>query len=1232
MVNETDDSDKAGLLAGRYQVLQTLGRGGYGAVYEAFDLEWKTRLALKTLQRMDPDALLRFKAEFRSLQDLEHPNLVHLGELTCSDGVWFFTMELIDGTDFFDWIRPIAERVGAIAVRKLDEQRLRSALVQLVDGLVAVHASGRVHCDIKPSNIRVEPNGRVVLLDFGLVTAVMPSHIAVQTEAVLGTPSYMAPEQCRGEAITPAADWYGVGVLLYEVLTGRLPFDGGGAQVFLDKQHLIPPSPLALAHDVPRDLSDLTMQLLSIEPADRPTGESVLSLLLNDNDAQAGEPSLRSVRPSSPDIVRFIGRTEQLAQLGKHLARTQASGPGFVYLAGESGVGKTALARAFADQTLRLNGTLVLRSRCYERETVPYKAFDGIVDDLARHLGTLDARQCRALLPSNAKLLAQIFPVLSRVKPLTRLALPSVPRDPLVLRSQTFAVLREILARLAQHCPLLLLIDDLQWTDLDSLTIMEELLTSADAPACMLLATGRPLTQMPAELRQGLEPLLGLHTSEQIEIAGLAGDEAELLVRSLAQQPHDSAVFKRIADEAKGHPLFAAELIRHVEAGHALGVSWEVDDALRNRLSLLEPPTRLLLETLAVAGAPTVHSVLAHALQLNATQLSRRLAQLRAAHLVRSEDRLHAECYHDRVRRTVVNALSPELQRQRHLSLAHALSVVGGADPEQVAYEWRSAGEVRKAAHYCAQAAEASYRALAFNRAARLYDEALAQPDAFDDEQLAKLRAAQAQALSSAGFSARAADMYLLASEGCPPGEARFFRRKATQLMLRSGRISEGLELADDVLSEVGLSRPRSPAGAVMRLAWERTRLSARLRSYEHATPVPVPGKQSAANEDILELLWAVAPSLAFVDLIGGSALQSRYARMALSSGDLQHVVRSLSIEAISRSTMDAPPQTRATKILQQLREVAGSSDDPYLRASVWMAHGYAHWMSFRVEEAVASLVQAERLFNNRCVDVAWELTNARAGLLNALWNTGRLARHEELVREWQRDARDRGDRYACTQLTTIGLSYQSSLRSDKPAAAEEALQTILQGWPETFQLPHWGQGIGRQLVALYRGDGSAYPLMQASSPGMRGSQLLRVPYLGLLTHTDWGWACLDQGARSEATERSTLTREALRHARAIRRTKWPLACAFADQIQAQVMFLEGRGSEAVPLLCSAAKALSEQHSVYQYPTSYLAGKLMGGEEGRALSTRALDWATREGVSNPQQWFATFAPALRVVG
>src|SRR4051812_31577456 len=242
----------------RFEIVRVVGVGGMGVVYEAFDRERKGRVALKTLRTLGTDARLRFKNEFRSLQDIEHPNLVSLGELFEEDGQLFFTMELIQGTPFVEYVRPTSPiavdaepsssrsdadgaPVDATLTRRhavhrparrtappvdppaasFDEIRLRDAFGQLARGIHALHRVRKVHRDIKPSNVLVTAVGRVVLLDFGLVMSVSPR---AHDTAIVGTAHYMAPEQAAGRAVGPEADWYSLGVMLYLAMTGVFPF------------------------------------------------------------------------------------------------------------------------------------------------------------------------------------------------------------------------------------------------------------------------------------------------------------------------------------------------------------------------------------------------------------------------------------------------------------------------------------------------------------------------------------------------------------------------------------------------------------------------------------------------------------------------------------------------------------------------------------------------------------------------------------------------------------------------------------------------------------------------------------------------------------------------------------------------------------------------------------------------------------------------------------------------
>jgi len=466
---------KTSLVAGRFVIQRLLGSGGMGAVYEAFDNERDTRLAFKMLTSVDASSIYRLKQEFRALSDVVHPNLVALQELFCDQDHWFFTMELLPGQTLFD---PPAEA--------LEQDRLRSIFSQLATGIQAIHDAGKLHRDLKPTNVMLTPEGRVVILDFGLVSDKEAGGVGqtIIDESVSGTPLYMAPEQAAAEPATARSDWYAFGVMLFEALTGKPPFDGGQQQVLIRKQQKDAPRPSSIKPDIPSDLEPLCIGLLQRDPQARPGWREIIEVL-----GPISEP-LDSLLPQAE--TPFVGRVEELQALFDAFEATEQKRPVMVYVHGVSGVGKTALVEWFLSRLQQQGKAVVLTGRCYESESVPFKACDSLIDALSRYLKKLPLERSGTLLPMNVHAIARLFPALQRLDLISKLKQRHpLPHDPTALRQVAFEAFKELLTRIAAQESLVLFVDDLQWSDIDGAKLLSSVLSRPNPPALLLIGAYR---------------------------------------------------------------------------------------------------------------------------------------------------------------------------------------------------------------------------------------------------------------------------------------------------------------------------------------------------------------------------------------------------------------------------------------------------------------------------------------------------------------------------------------------------------------------------------------------------------------------------------------------------------------------------------------------------------------------------------------------------------------------
>jgi predicted ATPase/tRNA A-37 threonylcarbamoyl transferase component Bud32 len=628
---------------GRYEIRRVLGHGAMGVVYEAYDTKDDAVVALKTISPNRPqvaEQLYRLKQEFRAVADLQHPNLIRFGELSSHEGQWFFTMELVRGRGFVDYVRDEG--------RTFDEPRLRGALAQLISALAAIHDAGLVHRDVKPSNVLVTDEGRVVVLDFGLIVA--HSELAnAPPEAMSGTPGYMAPEQIEGTHVGPAADWYAVGAMLFTALTGRRPFTGGAIDVMTATLTQEAPSPRALAPSVPEDLDALTVDLLRISPDARPTVDAIR--------ARLGLPAADSATVGAAESSHtFVGRDRELHALGEAFREVTLGQGRTVIVEGEPGIGKSALVQRFLSSLGK--ETLVLFGRCYEQESMPFKGLDAIVDALSQHLLQLSHDEVRAILAGGVRFLATVFPVLHRVPLVAESTSHARSVDnPMALREQAFGEFERLLGALARRQRVVLFLDDLQWADRDSLALIHRALHQVSRPPCLFLTTMRSGAELPASAAELFAD------ASRITLGGLSESEASVLCAELWRaggeaRSGEMAESHALMDQAAGHPLFLAELVRSARRGDAASVKpTKLEDVLWERIQERDPLERRFLEMLAIAGAPIAYDVVAKAAALDVGECQTRLGALRAAQLIRvsrrGEERLVVP-YHDRVRESLL--------------------------------------------------------------------------------------------------------------------------------------------------------------------------------------------------------------------------------------------------------------------------------------------------------------------------------------------------------------------------------------------------------------------------------------------------------------------------------------------------------------------------------------------------------------------------------------------------
>lgn len=1208
-----------------------------GAVYLAHDRERDKRVALKTLRRVDASGIYRFKREFRALADLRHPNLVVLYDLFADGSEWFFTMEYVEGEPFLASVsesldlddarggtRNLGRTNDSSAPSRYptpvrDVPRLRQLLLQVARAIAFVHGAGKLHRDLKPDNVMVTPEGRAVVLDFGIALERADAH-GTHEAGVVGTPAYMSPEQAHNGAVTGATDWYAFGVMMYEALTGVVPFDGNYLDVLRRKQGEDVPAPSATVSGVPPDLDGLCFRLLSRDPADRPNSDEVLAVLGDPGPRKSDRPP-----PGAEQSIPFVGREGQLHELDRALHATDGGRPVVAFVHGPTGMGKTALIEHFLAGLQADGEVTVLQGRCYERELVPFKAFDSLIDSLSRYLRWVKPVHAADAMPRDIRSLAELFPVLKRVELVGQLWRRSaVPSGPAAQRAAAFAALKELLLRLSQQRRLVLFIDDLQWGDVDSSRLIAELITGEGAPAMLLVCTYRSGDVGGSTCLRTLFDRTRKNQSvdtRQVTVGPMSDQE----MRALCLRQVDRSLnvdIDTLLREARGNPYLLMELMTSLRMAHEATASVglvSLTDALRERLSTLEDDAQTVLEAVSVAGRPVAETLLIELLG-GVARLHSALAKLRDLTLVRGvgtvDDRA-IETYHEGIRRAVLASLDDASKKRWHRRLADVMEAVGSPEPTALTEHLIGAEEFAHASVYAIRAAVQASRALAFDKAAELY--AIAVRHHADAAWREELTDDWAEALVNAGRDAEAAEVYLQAAARTSGARAVELQRKAGVQLIQSGYMARGKQALGGVLESLDLSLPTQERDALAECAALHRDIQARGFRFERVT-------QSGQDPALLErydAIWEISQAFLHFDPFLVMPMALRNLQQALSLGEPRRVALAMcsyymQFEAVLAGHRGEPPRALAAAeaLAQELHE-------PSVRAWVAMARGGGYQIQGLFKPALLHLSQAEEIFRTRSHGSRFQVRTCRQTIAYLFTVLGQ-SRDFMLVEQWIAEAEEREDLLGLTHLRL--LAVHGALAEDDLERAERYVRAQGAWDDDAVGLTLLLRGLAHSRLALYTGDVEGAPEFSEqlrlpspnyAVPSWRADRWLQVARLKLLE-------------ASQADDRQAVMREM---AEAMAKCEATGVSYYADHLalcRAAAAYLSGDRDGALVQL-DAVLTAAEQSGDGQILLACAAlrkGQLLGGLDGARMVADAERSLQSRGIRRPLYFARIYAPGF----
>ncbi|HEU0075337.1 MAG TPA: AAA family ATPase, partial [Dehalococcoidia bacterium] len=806
---------------GRYEVKRFLGEGGKKKVYLAHDarLDRDVAFALIKTEGLDDAARERVSREAQAMGRLgNHPNVVTVYDIGDEDGQPYMVLPVLAGGD----VEGVVERAEE---HKLPLERAIEIAVDTCQGLELAHGKGIVHRDLKPGNVWLTEDGRAMIGDFGLAVAVDRSRLT-QAGMMVGTVSYMPPEQAMGGEVTPRSDLYSLGAMLYEMVCGRPPFVGDESVAIIG-QHLNTPPVAPTWHrpDCPPALETLILRLLEKDPLRRPQSATEVREALQAVETSVGvvrEPPLHdasseTLRPVADPLYRtvFVGREQELRQLQQAYDAAVSGQGGLVMVVGEPGIGKTALCEQLATY-VSIRGGRTLVGHCYEEGSLslPYLAF---VEAMRTYVLARDPDGLKSDLGTGA---ADVARIVSEVRDRVQVELRDAS-DPEDDRWRLLQSVTTFLRNAASVQPLVIVLEDLHWADRGTLDLLQHVARNLQGARLVVVGTYRdvevdrthPLSGTLAELRRASNFL-------RVPLRGLTVDEVHRMYEAIRGNEVPWGQAEAVHRQTEGNPLFVQEVLRYlVEEGYVVrqgaryvgqglgvGIPEGLRDVVGRRLNRLGEKANRVLGVAAVIGREFRLDVLQMVLDATEEELFGALEEAQERAIIEQHDVLGAMGFrftHAFFRQTLYEEIFAPRRIRVHQQVGRAIEDVYARRLDEHAAELAEhfsqsteAADLEKAVLYAEMAAKRALSVFDHGEAVGRLEQALKANEVLGDEDTSKrcdLLLAMVRPLSMIGEPLRAAqeiaeEAFQLAEKLGDNRRALLAFRLADQAISRYGR------------------------------------------------------------------------------------------------------------------------------------------------------------------------------------------------------------------------------------------------------------------------------------------------------------------------------------------------------------------------------------------------------------------------------------------------------------